>query len=76
MVQAQHLLIIVLAACSSVVQGARLAFHFDGLKHAGCKSGTYDVQLNELKFISNQEDNLFRPGDTVIVQGHCKFVRS
>ena len=51
---------------------ARMAFHFDGIKHAGCKSGTFDVQLATLKFTCNQEDDLCRPGDTVTVHGHCK----
>lgn len=54
------------------VDANRMAFHFDGMDHAGCKSGTFDMKLNQLKFICNGEDNLCRPGDLVTVEGHCK----
>ena len=55
------------------VDATRLAFHFDGIDHAGCSSGTFDMKLNELKFVCNGDDDLCQPGDTVTVQGHCKY---
>lgn len=60
-----------LLALPLAADATRLAFHFDGIEHAGCKSGTFDMQLNGLKFVCNGEDDLCRPGDTVTVQGHC-----
>ena len=57
-----------------VVDANRMAFHFDGMDHAGCKSGTFDMELKRLKFLCNGGENLCRPGDLVTVEGHCKFV--
>jgi len=66
----------VLAMAAPSVEATRLAFHFDGLKHASCSSGTFKMDLNELKFKCNGEWDLCRPGDEVVVQGWCKFTES
>jgi hypothetical protein len=56
-------------------QGKRLAFHFnpDG---AFCQSGTYNVELKEVKFKCTSGENLCRPGDSVTVKGHCKLLQN
>ena len=63
------------AVLIATVDATRMAFHFDGLTHADCKSGTFDMSLNQLKFVCNGEEDLCRPGDTVVVQGHCKLIQ-
>ena len=63
--------VIVLLLCSVSTMGSRLAFrlHSDG---AYCTGGPFGVQLNKLKFICTSGDNICRPGDNVVVEGHCK----
>ena len=57
--------------CLAPVECARLAF---ALHDAGayCKSSTYDVKLEKLKFSCTSGENLCRAGDKVVVEGHCK----
>jgi hypothetical protein len=65
-------LLVVLLSLVAAVDSARLAFHFDGASHAGCKSSAYNVEIGAMKFTCDNGEDLCRPGDKVVLEGWCK----
>lgn len=62
-------LLLLLLLATTVTDATRVAFRYDGLEHASCSSGTFDMELSRLTFSCNGEESLCRPGDTALVQG-------
>lgn len=66
------LLQLALVLLVSTASAKRVAFRYDGINHAGCKSSSYDVELTDMAVSCNGDVHCF-PGSTASVSGHRKF---
>jgi hypothetical protein len=64
--------LLVLLSLVAAADSTRLAFHFDGASHAGCKSSAYNVEIGAMKFTCDNGEDLCRPGDKAILEGWSK----
>jgi hypothetical protein len=65
-------LALALVLLAGTASAKRIAFRYDGINHAGCKSSSYDLELTDMTVACNGDVHCF-PGSTASVSGHRKL---